>query len=150
MERAFNTYLPEIYEAFRNVNMQTPYSTIENIYSLSQSISIDYGVIEKASNVHVIISDFGWSDVETWASLYDTHHKNDDGNAISGSNVITYDVKNSVIHVPHNKKVVLQGLDNFIVAESDDVLMICNRNAEHRIFKFASDMEMKSKNNNIK
>lgn len=150
MERAFNTYLPEIYEAFRNVNMQTPYSTIENIYSLLQSISIDYGVIEKASNVHVIISDFGWSDVETWASLYDTHHKNDDGNAISGSNVITYDVKNSVIHVPHNKKVVLQGLDNFIVAESDDVLMICNRNAEHRIFKFASDMEMKSKNNNIK
>ena len=148
MESAFNTYLPELYEAFKNVNMHTSYSTIENIYSLCQSISIDYGVIEKASNVHVIISDFGWSDVETWASLYETHHKDNNGNAISGNNVITYDVKNSVIHVPITKKVILQGLDNFIIAENQDVLMICNRNAEHRIFKFASDMEMKTRNNN--
>ena len=148
MESAFNTYLPELYEAFKNVNMHTSYSTIENIYSLCQSISIDYGVIEKASNVHVIISDFGWSDVETWASLYETHHKDNNGNAISGNNVITYDVKNSVIHVPLTKKVILQGLDNFIIAENQDVLMICNRNAEHRIFKFASDMEMKTRNNN--
>ena len=76
--------------------------------------------------------------------------KDEDGNAISGENVITYDVKNSVIHVPRHKKVVLQGLENCIVAESDEVLMICNRNCEHRIFKFASDMEMKLKNNNIK
>ena len=150
MEKSFNTYLPELYDTFRHVSKLTPYSTIEHIYSLSQSISIDYGVIEKASNVHVIISDFGWSDVETWASLYETHKKDEDGNAISGENVITYDVKNSVIHVPRHKKVVLQGLENCIVAESDEVLMICNRNCEHRIFKFASDMEMKLKNNNIK
>jgi mannose-1-phosphate guanylyltransferase len=128
--------------------MPTPYSTIENIYSLCQSISIDYGVIEKASNVHVMISDFGWSDVETWASLYDTHQKDNNGNAISGDNVLTYDVKNSVVHVPQKKKVILQGLENYIVAENDDILMICTRNSEHRIFKFASDIEMKIKNNN--
>ncbi len=148
MENAFNTYLPELYEAFKDVNMHTPYSTIENIYSLCQSISIDYGVIEKASNVHVMISDFGWSDVETWASLYDTHQKDNNGNAISGDNVLTYDVKNSVVHVPKKKKVILQGLENYIVAENDDILMICTRNSEHRIFKFASDIEMKIKNNN--
>ncbi|MBR5784298.1 MAG: mannose-1-phosphate guanylyltransferase [Bacteroidales bacterium] len=147
MEESFNKYLPDVYEAFNSVTLATPYSTIENIYSLSQSISIDYGVIEKASNVHVMIADFGWSDVETWASLYETRNKDIYGNAISGDNVVTYDVKNSVIHVPKNKKVILQGLENYIVAESDGVLMICNRNSEHRIFKFASDMEMKSKNN---
>ncbi len=148
MENAFNTYLPELYEAFNNVNMSTQYSDIETIYSLCQSISIDYGVIEKASNVYVMISDFGWSDVETWASLYDTYQKDSNGNAIAGDNVITYDVKNSVIHMPKTKKVILQGLENFIITENHDTLMICNRNSEHRIFKFASDMEMKTRNNN--
>lgn len=148
MENAFNTYLPELYEAFNNVNINTQYSDIETIYSLCQSISIDYGVIEKASNVYVMISDFGWSDVETWASLYDTYQKDSNGNAIAGDNVIIYDVKNSVIHMPKTKKVILQGLENFIVAENQDILMVCNRNSEHRIFKFASDMEMKTRNNN--
>jgi mannose-1-phosphate guanylyltransferase len=112
---------------------------------MCQSISIDYGVVEKASNVHVMISDFRWSDVETWASLYETRNKNNDGNSISGDNVLTYDVKDSIILTPNNKRVILQGLENYIIVDTNETLMVCNRNAEHRIFKFSSDMEMKHK-----
>ena len=145
IEKAFYTYLPDLHDSFRHVNAKTPYSIIENIYSMCQSISIDYGVVEKASNVHVMISDFRWSDVETWASLYETRNKNNDGNSISGDNVLTYDVKDSIILTPNNKRVILQGLENYIIVDTNETLMVCNRNAEHRIFKFSSDMEMKHK-----
>jgi mannose-1-phosphate guanylyltransferase len=98
--------------------------------------------MEKADNVFVLLSDFGWSDLGTWKSLYDISKKNDDGNVVQG-NVMTYDVKNSIIKTPSDKLVVIHGLEDFIVAEYDNVLMICKKEDEQKVKDFVADVKSK-------
>jgi mannose-1-phosphate guanylyltransferase len=98
--------------------------------------------MEKARNVNVVLSDFGWSDLGTWGSLY-THLKHDNNkNAVVGKNVMLYNSSHNMVHVPANKLVVLQGLNNFIVVESDGVLLICRKEEEQRIRQFVNDVKI--------
>ena len=98
--------------------------------------------MEKASNVYVRSSIIGWSDLGTWGSLYD-HIKHDElGNATVGKNVMLYDTENSIVHVPKNKLVVLQGLKDYIVVESDNILLICKKVDEQQIRNFVNDVKV--------
>ena len=117
-------------------------SFIGDAYSNCKNISIDYGIMEKADNVFVITSDFGWSDLGTWGSLYDHLESDKDGNAVLGEKVITYDLDNCLVHVPDDKLVVLQGLKDCIVVESDGILLVCKIEDEQKIKNFVTDVKM--------
>lgn len=140
--QAYRNYLPAIANAFFALTPDTPAVELDRVYSLCESISVDFGIMEKAANVYVMEATFGWSDVETWDSLYGTCTKDDNGNAIVSGNVFAYEVKNCVVHVPSTKTVVLQGMEDYIVAGDEDTLLICRRDQEHRTFKFSSDVDL--------
>lgn len=108
---------------------------IRKVYAVCKSISVDNGIMEKAQDVKVILADIGWSDLGTWKSMYEIHEKDLNQNVITG-NVLTYDSQNCIIRTPTNKLVVIQGLNNFIVAEHDNALMICPKDQEQEVKKF--------------
>jgi mannose-1-phosphate guanylyltransferase len=144
---AFQKYLPEVDSLFQE-GMDKYYTPdeqdfIDQTYPSCRNISIDYGVMEKADNVHVLCSDFGWSDLGTWGSLYDRLNKDEKNNVVVGDSVFNYDNSNCLINVPNNKVVVVQGLDDYIVVESDNTLLICKKQDEQKIKNFVNDVKMK-------
>ncbi len=143
---AFEKYTPEISTLFKEgvkkYNTPKEKAFIKDTYTVCKNISIDYAVMEKADNVYVLQSDFGWSDLGTWGSLYETHSKNKEGNAIVGKNVMVYDSKNCIVNMPKDKLVVLQGLHDYIVVESDNILLICKKTEEQQIRKFVNDVKV--------
>ncbi|UCG27567.1 MAG: mannose-1-phosphate guanylyltransferase [Bacteroidales bacterium] len=145
--KAFKIYLPEMYSLFVEgndiYNTKSEKEFIFNTYSNAKSISIDYGIMEKAENVYVLCSDFGWSDLGTWSSLFEHSGKDENNNVRPGENILDYDVKNSIIKVPGDKLVVLQGLEDYIVVESDDILLICRRKDEQKIKQFVHDVQIR-------
>ena len=142
---AYRTFLPAIDDSFSSLGLGTPRRELERIYSQCEAISVDNGIMEKAANVHVLAASFGWSDVETWDSLYDTARHDKDGNAVLSGHVFTYNTRDTLIIMPSDvdKTVVVEGLDGYIVAASRDTLMICRRQSEDMVFRFASDVELK-------
>ena len=127
-------------EEFYNTPQEKEF--IKRVYNVCKNISIDYSLLEKAKNVYVRSSIIGWSDLGTWGSLY-THLKHDTNkNAIVGTNVMQYNCNNCIVQVPKNKLVVLQGLEDYIVVESDGVLMICKKQDEQQIRNFVNDVKV--------
>lgn len=139
---AYRKHLPQIAESFFQLSKNSSSETLEAVYTTCDTISVDFGIMEKADNVYVLEAAFGWSDVETWDSLFATLPHNTDNNAVVSGKVFSYDVHNCVVHVPANKTVVLQGLDGYIVAGDDDTILVCRRDQEDRVFMFASEVEM--------
>jgi len=99
--------------------------------------------MKKADNVYVYCSDIGWADLGTWGSLHENIEKDQDKNSILGDNVFTYDINNCIVNMPKNKLVVLQGLKDFIVVESDDILLICKKDDEQEIKQYVNDVKLK-------
>ena len=114
---------------------------IERIYPQCVNISIDYGVMEKADNVYVIPSSFGWSDLGTWASAYDTLEKDYLDNAVAGDHVIIIDATRNMVHAEKDKLVLLQGLEDFIVVDTKDVLLICKKEKEQDIKEYVAEVK---------
>ncbi len=142
---AFEAHLPEVDALFKEgegkYNTGEERAFINEIYPVCKNISIDYGIMEKAKNVYIVLSDFGWSDLGTWGSLY-THIEHDKKeNAVVGKNVMLYDSENNIVKVPNEKLVVIQGLTDYIVVESDDTLLICKKEDEQKIKQFVSDIK---------
>jgi len=141
---AFDKHLPEISQLFKagTGKYATPEEDafIQQTYSVCKSISIDYGVMEKAENVYVLSSDFGWSDLGTWGSLYDTRKKDEHGNTVVGQNVLMYNSHNCIVNMPKEKLVVLQGLDDYIVVEDEGTLLVCRKGDEQHIRQFVNDV----------
>jgi len=144
--QAFESHLPEISNSFEEGKLV--YGTleektfIEKTYAGCKNISIDYGIMEKADNVYVLTTDIGWSDLGTWGSLFDQKEKDQNGNALIGKNIFVYDVNESLVRVSGEKLVVLQGLEGYIVVQSDDVLLVCKRDEEQRIKLFVNDIKI--------
>ncbi len=144
---AFERYQPEISFIFKEANGK--YNTkeeseyMETAYSTCKSISIDYAIMEKADNVYVFISDFGWSDLGTWGSLFDARPQDEHNNAVLGNNAMLYDVSDCIVSVPNDKVVVIQGLQDYIVSEADNALLICKKSQEQQIRKFVNDIKLK-------
>src|SRR6476661_113302 len=146
---AFRQYLSDISEVFDEGASQlgTPQEEafISEAYSRCRNISIDYGVMEKADNVYVLPADFGWSDVGTWDSLHRIGQHDENGNMVNGD-VMLYDTSGCVIKTPAERLVVVQGLEDFIVAEYDNVLLICKRDQEQRVKDCVADVKAKKGN----
>lgn len=143
--REFEKSLPEMDMLFKEglgkYNTPEEDGFINNIYQQCKSISIDYGIMEKAENVFVFSTDIGWSDLGTWGSLYDIRQKDNDGNTVVGRNVMLYNSKNCVINMPKDKLVVIEGLEDFIVVENDNCLLICKKQDEQEIRQFVTDVQ---------
>ena len=145
--KAFEIHLPEINSLFLegiNVyNTENEESFIQNTYNECKNISIDYGVMEKAENVYVYGSNFGWADLGTWGSLHDNISKDKNKNSIIGENVFAYDLKNCIVNIPENKLAVLQGLNDLIIVESEGILLICKKEDEQEIKQYVNDIKLK-------
>jgi len=150
--RAFRQHLPEVSEIFEEgsakYNTTDEQNFIVKAYSHCRNISIDYGIMEKVDNVYVVLSDIGWSDLGTWNSLYTISDKDSNANVIDGD-VMLYDTKNCIVKTPKDRLVVLQGLEGFIVAEHDNVLMICRLEEEQKVKDFTADAKSKKGQNYI-
>lgn len=139
---AIKQYQPDLAAIFDNLNeaFYTPdeQPMIEQYFPSCPNISIDYAVMEKSPNIYVHPADFGWSDLGTWGSLH-THLAHDNnGNATVG-NVTLFDSSNCIVHVPAARRVVVQGLDGYIVAAKDGTLLICRLSDEQRIKDFSAE-----------
>ncbi len=145
--KAFEEHLPEVNELFTKdlsaYNTKKEKDFIESVYARCKNISIDYGIMEKTKDVFVICSDFGWSDLGTWSSLYEHSEKDQFKNSINSKNVCTYDTKNCIINLPKGKTAVLQGLDNYIVVEKNNTLLICKKEEEQQIRNFVHQINLK-------
>ena len=145
--KALETHLDNVATLFEKgkklYNTSNEVHFINKTYSECQSISVDYGIMEKAKNVYVLTSDFDWSDLGTWGSLYENETKDDAGNVTSGDNILLYDTQNCIVKVTNEKVAVIQGLDGYIIAESNDTLMICRREDEQQIKQFVTDVRIK-------
>ena len=102
-----------------------------------ENISVDYAIMEKAEEIYVCPADFGWSDLGTWGSLLAQTKKDLYGNSCIGNNINVYETTNCMIHTTQEKKVVIQGLDGYIVAENDNTLLICKLSEEQKIKQFS-------------
>lgn len=110
---------------------------LKRLFPTCEKISIDYAVMEKATDIHVLPAEFGWSDLGSWGSLHTLLPQDKNGNAAVGQNVKLFDCQNCVIHTADERKVVLEGLDGYIVAERNGQLLICRLSEEQRIKEFS-------------
>lgn len=143
---AFKDFMPDMYTLFEEnaplFGTDEEWKVIQKIYSECQSISIDYAIMEKSNNVLMVkTEDFGWSDLGTWGSLYHHLAHDDSANAITGKTVMMYDSANNMIRVPEGKTTIIQGLEDFIVVDTNDVLMIVKKDQEQRIKNFVGDLK---------
>ena len=142
---AFERWLPELHLLFNGIS--TAFGTeretdaVERVFSECRAVSIDYGVMEQADNVYVRCGDFGWSDVGTWGSVYQHSRKDRYANAKPDKGCYTYDTRSCIISLPEGKIAVINGLRDYIVVDTDDVLMICPRKDEQNIKKFIDEVK---------
>ena len=114
-------------------------AVINEKFPQCENISVDYAIMEKAEEIFVCPADFGWSDLGTWGSLQTQSKRDIYGNACIGENINLFDTHNCIIHTTQEKKVVVQGLDGYIVAENNDTLLICKLSEEQRIKQFSGE-----------
>ena len=142
---AFEKHLSTMYEMFaaekEKLNTSKETAALEKIYPQCTNISIDLGIMEKAANVFVLPASFGWSDLGTWNSVWDNMEKDYFENAVIGKNVMIVDDTKCTVHVPDNKLAVLQGLENFIVIDTKDVLLICKRDKEQEVKEYVAEVK---------
>jgi len=142
---AFEKHQPEMFELFDQqkalFNTAEEQQAIGKIYPQCVNISIDIAIMEKADNVYVIPSSFGWSDLGTWNSAYENIDKDYLGNAVASDNVVVIDATKCMINAPKDKLVVVQGLDDFIVVDTKDVLLICSKEKEQSIKEYVAEVK---------
>ncbi|TAJ13545.1 mannose-1-phosphate guanylyltransferase [Marinilabiliaceae bacterium JC017] len=145
IDKAFHTHLPEVQSLFDQaapfIGTHKENKTINDAYLECKNISIDYGVMEKASNVYVQTASFGWSDLGTWSSLHEYSEKDINNNALISGKILLYDSKDCIVHLPNKKLAVIQGLSNYIVVESKNALLICPKENEQQIKQFTTDVK---------
>ena len=138
---AFRVYQPAIAQIFEQLmpiyGSEQEQEAINRDFPKCENISVDYAIMEKVEEIFVLPANFGWSDLGTWGSLHEHTPQDAYGNACIGKNISVYDTHNCMIHTTQEKKVVIQGLDGFIVAEKNDTLLICKLSEEQRIKQFS-------------
>ena len=137
---AFETYMPAMASVFDNGDelyfTEKEQGFIDLVYPTFESISIDYSMLEKADNLYVQKATFDWSDLGTWTALWERSQRTYTGDTVSSDKAYLYETSNNIIHVPEDKVVVVQGLSEYIVVESNNVLLICSKGEEQRIKTF--------------
>ncbi len=143
---AFEKYMPELAEVFEEgkefYDSADEEGFIKKAYSLAKNISIDFGIMEKSDKVFMIRGDFGWSDLGSWMSLHENQNKDENNNVVE-ANALLYDTDNCYVKVSPQKLVVVQGLSNYLINESENVILICKLDAEKKFREFVSDAKNK-------
>lgn len=141
----FEKYDLDTFELFdaekHNLNTPSEKEAIDRIYPLCKNVAVDVALMEKAENVFVIPSSFGWTDLGTWTSAYDNLEKDSLGNAIASEHVVIIDASKCMVSAPANKLVVLQGLDDFIVIDTPDALLVCKKEKEQAIKEYVAEVK---------
>jgi len=137
ISKAFENYLPKMNVLFSegnqayNTNFEDDF--VNNNYQKAENISIDYGIMQKADNIYKLPVEFGWNDLGTWSSLHEKLEKDKLGNAVVNAKIIFNESSGNMVSTSKKKHVIIQGLDDFIVVEKEDVLLICPKNNEQDI-----------------
>ena len=144
---AYRKHLNDIYTVFEEgkhlYNTEKEEEYIDRVYPGCKNISIDYGIMEKSDKVYVYPASFGWSDLGTWGSLYKHLALDENKNAVLGDKVILYNSSDNIVIVPKDKQVVLQGLNSYIVVESEGTLLVCKKGDEQQIKQFVADIKLR-------
>jgi mannose-1-phosphate guanylyltransferase len=144
--KAFEKYMPDVAEVFEEgiayYNKKEEVAFTQQAYSLVKNISIDHGIMEKSDEVFMVLGDFEWSDLGSWRSLYENKPKDQFNNVIDG-NALLYETENCFVKVNPEKLVVIQGLENFLIQESENVLLICKLDSEKKFRAFVQDAKTK-------
>ena len=144
--KAFDDLLPEVSSKFNAgkefFNTGKEQEFIDKMYPSCPNISIDYGIMEKASDVYVLCSDFGWTDLGTWGSLYEMSPKDEHKNVTLKCKTAFYESEDNIVVLPSEKLAVIQDLKGYIIAESNNVLLICKLEDEQRIRQYVNDMNV--------
>lgn len=139
---AFEKYLPEMAEVFDEGEIyfctEKENLFLNKAYSLIKNISIDHGVLERSDEVFMVLGDFGWSDLGSWQNLYDISEKDNDQNSVKGK-ALLYGTENCFIQLPQDKLVVIQGLKDYLISDSENVLLICKLGEESKFREFVTD-----------
>ena len=150
---AFRKHLRDMYDVFDEGKQfyNTPQESefINRIFPGCKNISIDYGLMEKSENVYVYPSDFGWSDLGTWGSLYAHLDLDENNNALQGNKVMLYDSSDNLVKVPNDKLVVMQGMHGYIVVENEGTLLICKKEDEQQIKQFVADIKKRGETERV-
>ena len=145
ISEAFRYLLPQVADRFREgellMGTEREEAFIEEIFPKCPNISIDYGIMEKANNVFVLPSSFGWSDLGTWGSLYELSEKDSEGNVSLHSEAHFYEATGNIVVLEPGKKVIVQGVDDMIIAEEKGALLVCKKSEEQRIKQFVADLQ---------
>ena len=140
---AFRMYQPTMAKIFESMlpfyGTDREQEMINQRFPECESISVDYAIMEKAEEIFVFPADFGWSDLGTWGSLYQQSHKDLYGNVCIGQDINLFESRGCIIHTTQEKRVVIQGLEGYIVAECNDTLLICKLSEEQRIKQFSGE-----------
>jgi len=144
---AIRKYLPDISTRFdigiNKFATSEEKAFIEKNFSYCPSISIDYGVMEKANNVYMLCVEFGWADLGTWGSIFDIARKDKSNNAVLKTQALLYESENNIVALDNKDRLaVIQGLNDYIVAESGNVLMICKKKDEDKIKQYMADAKI--------
>ncbi|WP_186754692.1 mannose-1-phosphate guanylyltransferase [Echinicola salinicaeni] len=144
--QAFEKQMPEVAEVFEEgdgfYGSENEYDFVKKAYSLVKNVSLDYGIMEKSEDVFVLKSNFGWSDLGSWMSVHQIKERDADNNVVD-ANAVLYDTTNSYIKVSPKKLVVVHGLDNYLINETENVILICKLDAEKKFKEFVSDAKNK-------
>ncbi len=142
---SFEMYLPDIHSLFKEgvevYGTEDEKKFIHETYGNCKNISIDFGIMEKADNVFVLVSDFGWSDLGTWGSLYEQLNQDELQNSVSGKHVFMYESSGTLVNVQDNMLVVLQGLEDYIVVQNQNIILVCKREDEQKIKQYVIDIK---------
>jgi mannose-1-phosphate guanylyltransferase len=146
---AFKKYLPDIYHAFdegiKYLGTEQEKKFLRKTYTECKSISIDYGIMEKADNVYVMCTDIGWSDLGTWSSLSEHSKTDKKGNSFVAGDIFSYDNEGNIFNISEGKIAVIQGLKDYIVVDSDDVLLIVKKEEEQNIKQYLENVKESTK-----
>lgn len=140
----FKIHLPTIYKETEELCQKLGNKStvaIDNFYKVVTSISIDYGIMEKAATVHVIPGEFGWSDVGSWMAIYEHGEKDDNGNVVTNENVVMNDTLNCLVRTSGKKLVALTGLIGVGVIETDDTILVVKLDASQDVKKIVDSLD---------
>ena len=139
--------MPELAEIFRQgegiVGTEKEGEWIQENFPKCPNISVDYGIMEKADNVFVLPSSFGWSDLGTWGSLYELSEKDAQQNVSLHSKALFYEAKGNVVTLEPGKVAIVQGVNDMIIVEEKGALLVCKKAEEQRIKQFVADVQTK-------
>lgn len=141
---AFSMHLDDMLQQFVSCeyNTESEETCIETIYPKVAKISIDNGILEKAKNVYVIPADLGWSDLGTWTSVYENSDKDKEENAIQSKHILTYNSKGNIIQFKNkNKAAIIDGLNDYIIVDTEKALLICPRENDQLIKEYIHDLK---------